>query len=112
MEIEPVTNKTPTISWRGNGEMFVVNYWHEHSRKFVVFENSCNALYRSEECPGMQPPIAWRPSGNMIATISKVSQDMKVVIFEKNGQKRFDFSLDTIQVLFFTKYSSNSISEI
>lgn len=101
MEADVVTDKTPTISWRGNGEMFVVNYWRNNLRQFIVFETPCNALYRSENCPGMQSPIAWRPTGNMIATIAKIGQTSKVVIFEKNGQKRFDFPLNAIQVIFY-----------
>ncbi|KAJ3653039.1 hypothetical protein Zmor_018957 [Zophobas morio] len=93
VETKPVKDKKPTISWRGNGEMFVVNYWESEKRKFVVFETPCKALYRSEECPGLQPPVAWRPTGNMIATVAE-SSSQSIVIFEKNGQKRFSFDLN------------------
>ena len=81
--------------------MFVVNYWESEKRKFVVFETPCKALYRSEECPGLQPPVAWRPTGNMIATVAE-SSSQSIVIFEKNGQKRFSFDLNFGTVSTFT----------
>ncbi|EFA05580.2 elongator complex protein 1 [Tribolium castaneum] len=92
VETKPVFDQKPRISWRGNGEMFVVNYWKDQKRQFIVFETPCKALYRSEECPGLQPQVAWRPVGNMIAGLS-VTNRQKIVIFEKNGQRRFDFDL-------------------
>ncbi|XP_044260118.1 elongator complex protein 1 [Tribolium madens] len=92
VDTKPVFDQKPRISWRGNGEMFVVNYWKDQKRQFIVFETPCRALYRSEECPGLQPPVAWRPLGNMIAGLS-VTNRQKIVIFEKNGQRRFDFDL-------------------
>jgi elongator complex protein 1 len=93
VEAKPVDDARPTISWRGNGEMFVVNYWVDNKRAFVVFETPCKALFRSEECPGLQQLIAWRPTGNMIATLAITDRE-SIVIFEKNGQKRFSFDLD------------------
>lgn len=94
VETKPVIDHNPTISWRGNGEMFVVNYWVDEKRQFVVFETPCKALYRSEDCPGLQAPVAWRPAGNMIAGLSEIVNKQSIVIFEKNGQKRFDFELN------------------
>lgn len=73
--------------------MFVINYWKDGRRHFKVFECPCVPLYENEEVTGLQCAIAWRPEGNMIANPVCVNGENTMVVFEKNGYKRFHFPL-------------------
>lgn len=93
IDVKPVVDKHPRISWRGNGEMFVVNYWTNDTRTFKVFEDPCTPVFECEGVAGLQSAIAWRPEGNMIAVPVCANGCNSIVIFEKNGYKRFEFPL-------------------
>lgn len=93
VDVKPVCDKTPRISWRGNGQMFAVNYSVNDTRTFKVFEDPCTPIFECEGVAGLQSAIAWRPEGNMIAVPVCVNDRYSVVIFEKNGYKRFEFTL-------------------
>lgn len=93
VQVKPVEDVTPRITWRGNGEMFAINYWRNNCRTFKVFECNCNPLYEGESTRGLQSAIAWRPEGNMIASCIQLNDRYSIVIFEKNGFKRFTFPL-------------------
>lgn len=97
---QPVEDKMPRITWRGNGEMFAVNYWRDDRRTFKVFQQDCKPLYEccyGEDDDGLlQSVIAWRPEGNMIANSVRLDDDDDrycVIVFEKNGYKRFSVPL-------------------
>lgn len=93
VDVKPVLDKTPRISWRGNGQMFAVNYSVNDMRTFKVFEEPCTPIFECEGLAGLQGAIAWRPEGNMIAVPTCVNDIYSAVIFEKNGYKRFEFPL-------------------
>lgn len=80
--------------------MFAVNYWKEGERRFKVFEFPCTPLFECEKTRGLQGLIAWRPMGNMIACVV-VDKVRSIVIFEKNGYKRFSFPLAYCDVSYF-----------
>lgn len=89
-----IEDKIARITWRGNGEMFAVNYWKDGGRRtFKVFQQNCKALYECVEV-SLDCVIAWRPEGNMIANSMLLQDDAYgICIFEKNGYKRFDLPL-------------------
>ncbi|KAB0798456.1 hypothetical protein PPYR_09449 [Photinus pyralis] len=74
----------PRISWRGNGDMYAVNYWHNSQRQFKVFKYPCELLYESASIVGLQPIIAWKPEGNLIACVTCTTTTREVSLFEKN----------------------------
>ncbi|KAK4879526.1 hypothetical protein RN001_007672 [Aquatica leii] len=83
----PVTHNDdlkPRVSWRGNGDMFVVNYWNDEKRKFKVFKFPCELLYESSDIIGLQPIIAWKPEGNLIASVTHITEKCEISLFEKN----------------------------
>lgn len=100
VNVKYVEDKLPKITWRGNGEMFAINYWVNGTRTFKVYEQPCTPLYECEGVPGLQSCIAWRPEGNMIAVPVFTDDKYSIVIFEKNGYKRFQFDLEYPQVSF------------
>lgn len=97
-EVKIIQDRLPRITWRGNGEMFAVNYWHDGKRTFKVFELPCTPIFECEDMPGLQCPIAWRPEGNMIANPVCVDGKTSICIFEKNGYKRFQFPINFCNV--------------
>ncbi|KAF5282772.1 hypothetical protein FQR65_LT02769 [Abscondita terminalis] len=83
----PVNNNDdlkPRISWRGNGDMFVINFWNNGQRKFKVFKFPCDLLYESSDIVGLQPIISWKPEGNLIASVTHTTKKCEISLFEKN----------------------------
>ncbi|KAK5646013.1 hypothetical protein RI129_004477 [Pyrocoelia pectoralis] len=74
----------PRISWRGNGDMYAVNYYHNSQRKFKIFKYPCELLYESANIIGLQSIIAWKPEGNVIACVTCTTTACEVTLFEKN----------------------------
>lgn len=94
VEGKEVNDKLPRISWRGNNEMFAVNYWRDGKRTFKVFEYPCTPIFECEDICGLHSALAWRPEGNMIANPVCMHDNTVMCIFEKNGYKRFVFLLE------------------
>ncbi|XP_050313174.1 elongator complex protein 1 [Anthonomus grandis grandis] len=93
----PQAYEKPVISWRNNGEMFVVNYWCDNRRLLKVFDNECNALYCSDHHVNLLPPVAFKPMGNAIATCSLNGDIPNLVISEKNCLIRFESDVPDIE---------------
>ncbi|XP_049535614.1 elongator complex protein 1 [Anopheles darlingi] len=88
--------KMVDISWRGDGELFAVNFLAPFgSRAFKVFNKEGALQFTSERCTGLESMLAWRPSGNWIA-IPQVQQRGEVytiALFEKNGLRHREIPL-------------------
>ncbi|KAF5288712.1 hypothetical protein FQA39_LY15284 [Lamprigera yunnana] len=84
----------PKISWRGNGDMFAVNYSDNGQRKFKVFKFPCELIYVSSDIIGLQPIIAWKPEGNLITSVTHTNEKCEITFFEKNGLIKNALQLD------------------
>ncbi|KAF2071926.1 hypothetical protein CYY_006763 [Polysphondylium violaceum] len=90
-------DKTPIISWRGDGQFFVVSSFDEQSEKIQlrVWERSLQLHSVSEsQVTGLENQISWRPSGSLIAVghrLEKTRHD--IAFFERNGLKHGEFTL-------------------
>lgn len=113
------------LTWRGDGQYFCVssldNILSEQgevngTRRTIRMYNREGVLDGvSEPVDGLDEYVAWRPSGELIATVRKnFDQDgeHEVVFFERNGLKRYSFSLGIESDAEVVELSWNSNSEI
>ncbi|XP_045482732.1 elongator complex protein 1 isoform X2 [Harmonia axyridis] len=90
----PTDNEKPVISWRGNGDEFVVTYLEDNARVFKVFDASCSPKAKAESLKGLlYGPVAWKPQGNIIAAAMFCKGKNRIGLFERNGLFRMHFHL-------------------
>ncbi|CAH2982016.1 unnamed protein product [Chilo suppressalis] len=92
---DPLSNVDDTvkISWRGDGNLYVIGFTMEGIRRFKVFDREGHLQYTSEKQQGLESNLSWRPSGNVIATTQKINGQYLVSFFEKNGLKHGSFDI-------------------
>uniref|UniRef100_A0A1Q3G1U7 Elongator complex protein 1 n=1 Tax=Culex tarsalis TaxID=7177 RepID=A0A1Q3G1U7_CULTA len=81
------------ISWREDGEMFVIGFLGPFGRAFKVFSKEGALQFTSEKCYGLETALDWRPSGLWIATPQALKDRYVVALFEKNGLRHRDIEL-------------------
>ena len=102
----------PKISWRGDGAYFSVSSVDcatastsysepKYKRNIRYFSRTAGLTATAEVSPGLEHSLAWQPSGSIIAsTMKSKSADGKtkrdVIFYERNGLRRYDFSLREI----------------
>lgn len=85
------------ISWRGDGAFFVVSALfstartNERQRRLRFYSRTAVLQSTSEPTPELEGCVAWKPSGSIIAATA--SSGTQVVFFERNGLRRYEFSL-------------------
>uniref|UniRef100_A0A6P7GHW4 Elongator complex protein 1 n=1 Tax=Diabrotica virgifera virgifera TaxID=50390 RepID=A0A6P7GHW4_DIAVI len=95
---EVVPDTSPKICLRGNGELFVVNYYLENQRFLKVFQSDLEALNQSEPYTNLQDSVAFMGQGQCIACWAvKRSKEVQLVIFEKNCKVKAEFDMPEIQ---------------
>ncbi|KAF7287464.1 hypothetical protein GWI33_001430 [Rhynchophorus ferrugineus] len=90
-------NSAPIISWRGNGEQFVLNFWRDGRRYLKVFNSNLSPLYQSEVYTNLLPPASFKGHGNFIACAAEHNEKYKIVIFEKNCLVKSEFVVKHIK---------------
>lgn len=112
----PDDDEIPRIGWRGDGAFFVVSslspipndettsHAYEHRRRTLRMYSHTGVLQTtSEPTPGLEHALSWRPSGNWIVTTQRYGFTgggsgrqgrHDLVMFERNGLRRGDFSLE------------------
>lgn len=96
----------PRISWRGDSAWFAVSSLDSFppnaeggkptQRRVVrVFSRVAELSSTSEPTGGLEHPLAWQPSGSIIAATQRKEESggLKVVFFERNGLRRYEFDL-------------------
>lgn len=94
----------PRISWRGDSAWFAVSSLDLFSpsaeggepiqRRVVrVFSRVAELSSTSEPTGGLEHSLAWQPSGSIIAATQRKETGLKVVFFERNGLRRYEFDL-------------------
>ncbi|KAJ3272885.1 hypothetical protein HDV01_005208 [Terramyces sp. JEL0728] len=88
----------PRISWRGDGNYFVVSSANVKDSKRVlrVYNRDGSLQNTSESVLNLEHTLSWRPSGNLIASTQLLPNKHDVVFFEKNGLRHGEFSLRNI----------------
>ncbi|XP_013379508.1 elongator complex protein 1 [Lingula anatina] len=91
----PWDDGMPCISWRGDGQFFVVSSISPDTgaRKLRVWSRDCVLQSTSENLDGLEHTLSWRPSGNLIASVQRKPNKYDVVLFEKNGLKHGEFTM-------------------
>ncbi|CAG9816807.1 unnamed protein product [Phaedon cochleariae] len=92
-----VSHGPPRISWRGNSELFVVNYFKQEGRFLKVFDCDLNPLNQSEDYPNLLEPVAFMGQGQCIACCASKSNINELIIFEKNCKVKAVFELSDIK---------------
>ncbi|XP_066254831.1 elongator complex protein 1 [Euwallacea similis] len=80
----PQHYSAPKISWRDNGEMFVLNYWEDNRRFLKVFDGKLQPLFGSEPYNNLLEVVSYKNKGNSIACAATDGQKNRIVIYEKN----------------------------
>nr|XP_045600138.1 putative elongator complex protein 1 [Procambarus clarkii] len=85
----------PRISWRGDGQLFVVSYIARdtQSRRLRIINREGILQYTSEDLNGLEQVLSWKPAGSLIASSQRLANKHEVVFFEKNGLKHGEFNL-------------------
>ncbi|KAG7163721.1 putative elongator complex protein 1 [Homarus americanus] len=93
--VHPLDDRRPRISWRGDGQLFVVSYVRQDtdSRCLRVFNREGILQYTSEDVDGLENVVSWKPSGSLIASSRRLSNKHEIIFFEKNGLKHGEFPL-------------------
>ncbi|KAK3728978.1 hypothetical protein QZH41_008724, partial [Actinostola sp. cb2023] len=88
-------DKQSRISWRGDGQFFVVSAIEPDSgaRKLTIWNREGVLMTSSEDVDGLEAPLCWKPSGNLIASTQRKPHRHDVVFFEKNGLRHGEFTL-------------------
>ncbi|XP_055636480.1 elongator complex protein 1 [Toxorhynchites rutilus septentrionalis] len=86
-------NSKVNISWRADGEYFVVGFLGPFGRAFKVISKEGALQFTSEKCYGLEAALAWRPSGLWIATPQVLKDKYVIALFEKNGLKHREIDL-------------------
>lgn len=95
--VERPLDTTIRISWRGDGAFFVVTTLfdvprsNEKQRRLRFYSRTAVLQSTSEATPALEGSLAWQPSGSIIA--SSANDATQVVFFERNGLRRYEFSL-------------------
>ncbi|ERL85276.1 elongator complex protein 1 [Dendroctonus ponderosae] len=87
----PLPPSAPIVSWRGNGELFVVNYWKDSRRFLKVFDCNIVPLFESEPFNTLFAATTFKAQGNFIACAATDGTHNKIVVFEKNCQVKSSF---------------------
>jgi elongator complex protein 1 len=92
--LSPFEDHSVTISWRGDGAYFAVNTVEQDRRRMLrVYSREGQLDSVSEPVDGLEGALSWRPSGNLIAGIRRLSDQIEVVFFERNGLRHGQFGL-------------------
>jgi len=84
----------PSISWRGDGNFFVINSLDQNGESTLrAWDRSCNLNSTSEEVKGMSNKVSWKPSGSLIASSQSSSQKNDIIFFERNGLRHGEFGV-------------------
>ncbi|KAL6043697.1 Elongator complex protein 1 [Balamuthia mandrillaris] len=86
----------PVISWRGDGQYFVLNCQDSDGvRRLRVWTRALVLDSVSEATPKLENLVSWRPSGSSIASSQQKPNKHDIVFFERNGLRldRMDFTL-------------------
>ena len=87
-------DKRTTISWRGDGAFLVVNRIVSGSRRVIRVLTRDGILDGvSEPVDGLESALGWRPAGNLVAGVQRLTTDLNVIFFERNGLRHGEFSL-------------------
>ncbi|EDO37251.1 predicted protein [Nematostella vectensis] len=83
------------ISWRGDGQYFVVSAIEPatDARKLRVWSREGVLMTSSEEVDGLEQSLCWKPSGSLIASTQRKPHRHDVVFFERNGLRHGEFTL-------------------
>ncbi|KAI0090814.1 pol II transcription elongation factor [Irpex rosettiformis] len=104
----PDEDELPRISWRGDGAYFVVSTLSSgdaKARALRIYSHAGVLHSTSEPTPGLEHVLSWRPSGNWIVGTQRYgfpgggegrAGRHDVVMFERNGLKRLDFSIQDL----------------
>nr|XP_023024102.1 elongator complex protein 1 [Leptinotarsa decemlineata] len=87
----------PKLSWRGNGELFVVNFHNEGKRFLKVFDSDLNPLHQSEEYLNLCQAVSFMGQGQCIASCALRNDVNDLIIFEKNCKVKAVFELPEIK---------------
>ncbi|CAH1124194.1 unnamed protein product [Ceutorhynchus assimilis] len=82
---------SPIISWRGNGKMFVVNYWKEERRFLKLFDNHFRQLFDSKPYNNLLSSTTFKGMDNLIFCAGTDGETNQILIFEKNCQIKSSF---------------------
>ncbi|XP_067016133.1 elongator complex protein 1-like [Acropora muricata] len=89
-------DKMPRISWRGDGQFFVVSAIHPQTcvRTLRVWNREGILSSTFETVDGLEQALFWKPSGSLIASSQwKPNNRHEVIFFERNGLRHGEFSL-------------------
>ncbi|SCZ89323.1 BZ3500_MvSof-1268-A1-R1_Chr1-1g01107 [Microbotryum saponariae] len=86
------------ISWRGDSAWFSVSKFErtptgDTRRVLRIYSRLGGLSSTGEACMGMEGGLSWQPSGSLIAANQREGPQQKVVFFERNGLRRYEFAL-------------------
>ncbi|XP_068740348.1 elongator complex protein 1-like [Montipora capricornis] len=88
-------DKMPRISWRGDGQFFVVSAVHPKTgaRTLRVWNREGILCSTSETVDGLEQALFWKPSGSLIASSQRKPHRHEIIFFERNGLRHGEFIL-------------------
>lgn len=114
----PDDDQLPRISWRGDGQYFVVSTLSPQDRDdpsssaadrrrrtLRTYSHAGVLQNTSEPTPGLEHVLSWRPSGNWIVSTQRYGfvgggegreGRHDVVMFERNGLRRIEFGIESV----------------
>ncbi|QIW97385.1 hypothetical protein AMS68_002903 [Peltaster fructicola] len=88
-----------SISWRGDGQYVAINsLLHDTTPprrviRVLTREGVLDSV--SEPVDGMESALSWKPSGQTIASTQRKADGINVILFERNGLRHGEFSLQS-----------------
>jgi elongator complex protein 1 len=91
----PQSLKGAVVSWRGDGQYFVVAGTNTTSYLQLVYSRQGEFQTMSDPLPLYHNTavMTWRPAGNLIATVQQSGNKQQVLFYERNGLRFSEFTL-------------------
>ena len=82
------------ISWRGDGAFMAISKVDTGLRRVIrVYTRDGMLDSVTEPVNGLEKALAWRPAGNLLASVQRLTNQLNVVFFERNGLRHGQFCL-------------------
>ncbi|OLY82824.1 Elongator complex protein 1 [Smittium mucronatum] len=87
-------DKSTTICWKIDGSMFSVSFYDDDDERTIqIFSKDGTYICSTEPIECLEQNLAWRSSGSIICGTEKLDHVYRVVLYEQNGLRHYEFNL-------------------
>ncbi|OMJ12136.1 Elongator complex protein 1 [Smittium culicis] len=88
-------DKSTKIAWKSDGSLFSVSFYNDDERSIQVFSKEGAYVCSGETIECLEQNLAWKASGSILCSTEKLDHVYRVVFYEQNGLRHYEFPLPT-----------------